>query len=80
MNDEGAIKAGYTHKMIMNERGTTIINFETGEERYYPERPLTWTIDDNGGVWFNAPCSTTLEHFDKDTTEHEIVFYVGERK
>ena len=65
----------YTHKLIMNEKGTTIINLDTGEKRFNPDKKLNWVID-NGMVRYNVPVSVSLEEFNKNTTdEQEISWY-----
>jgi hypothetical protein len=64
-------------KVIINERGTTIIKLETGARWFNPDAPLQHCINyDNGTVWVNAPLSLSIDEFES-MEELEVSFYVN---
>jgi len=58
----------------MDKFGTSIT--EDGKEvRFNPNRKLTWVIDENNYVWFNAPCSMSYESFIKSGGEDIVLTF-----
>ena len=58
----------------MNEECSIRVNNKNYKIEIRQDRKLTWVIDANGTVWFNAPCSTTLKYFDPNKKQ-SITFY-----
>jgi hypothetical protein len=58
----------------MDKFGTYIME-DDKEVRFNPDRKLTWTIDNNNYVWFNAPCSMSYDAFIKEGGEDIVLIF-----
>lgn len=67
----GGYTVGSKIDILIQEKQDDLILLEpVGNEdklvAHDPDHKLIWFVDDNDVVWYNAPCSTTLDEHDKN--------------
>lgn len=60
--------------IILSEKGTTILNLQTGKRRFNPDHKLEHTIVGNT-VWVNAPLSLSLDEWNKQKDHYVVCFF-----